>query len=675
MADNIIDFNPTLLGEEPLFYRFCKNILQEFRNKSSDEKELYLKDQKEQLTKSNSFKTLSESSLSLVFAKSLLLDLLFQDWELRVRGERIWLEYPVYDDSETDLMMEKERVRKRHLFARDMQLSEKSVVDFINRMERRHLTAKGWHSIFSLMRDGALLSQDLTRADLLSEPERHNALQKIISPYIQVVEIEKRCEHTGLFLSDIWRYFRHTWVNEYKSLPGRSISILIRDAAYKNHPIIGIAALGSSVAQQNVRDNWIGWSSSSFINKISESPLTKYSKWLIETLNGLIKEIYVSDLVSEKILSAKDLKRPSPELISSLRKKSVEFKKNHHKFPHHSKFNSENNSFLTWKKRAQTFLFKSKRCQALADLLSIKNSFQSHGLINGTRSELREAINYSPFLASVGKLIRKAKGKRVGINMMDIIVCGSIAPYNHLLGGKLVCMLLTSPEIVEAYQDRYRESVSLIASSMNGKATVRKPKLVFLGTTSLYGIGSSQYNRIKIPASEFGGEGSELIEYKNLGYSEGYGSFHLSKETLKLGNILVGRRKGGKRVNSIFGEGANPLIRKIRESFENIGLDPDPILNHGNKRIVYGIPLAKNFREFLMGFEKTPKYIIPVKKVKEKSDLISMYWIKRWLSKRIQKSEVLESIRQHTLSYPITHGAKVPLIPKNQEAELELDFN
>ena len=117
------------------------------------------------------------------------------------------------------------------------------------------------------------------------------------------------------------------------------------------------------------------------------------------------------------------------------------------------------------------------------------------------------------------------------------------------------------------------------------------------------------------------------------------------------------------------------MIRKIRESFENIGLDPDPILNHGNKRIVYGIPLAKNFREFLMGFEKTPKYIIPVIKVKEKSNLIAKFWIKRWLSNRIKNSEVLESVKQHTLSYPITHGAKVPLVPKNLEVELELDIN
>jgi len=39
--------------------------------------------------------------------------------------------------------------------------------------------------------------------------------------------------------------------------------------------------------------------------------------------------------------------------------------------------------------------------------------------------------------------------------MMDITTCGAVAPYNHLLGGKLVSMLICSPEVVEYYKDKY----------------------------------------------------------------------------------------------------------------------------------------------------------------------------------------------------------------------------
>ena len=69
--------------------------------------------------------------------------------------------------------------------------------------------------------------------------------------------------------------------------------------------------------------------------------------------------------------------------------------------------------------------------------------------------------------------------------MKAYILLRSVAPYNHLLGGKLICMMLTSPEITQYYNEKYVESVSMIASSMNGKAVVRKPQLVVLGTTSL----------------------------------------------------------------------------------------------------------------------------------------------------------------------------------------------
>jgi len=64
-----------------------------------------------------------------------------------------------------------------------------------------------------------------------------------------------------------------------------------------------------------------------------------------------------------------------------------------------------------------------------------------------------------------------------------------------------------------------------------------------------------------------------------------------------------------------------------------------------------------------------PKYIIPQNKPKEKSELIVRYWEKRWLNKRINNTDVLESLKEHVLSYPITHGARVPIV-LNAEVDL-----
>ena len=124
--------------------------------------------------------------------------------------------------------------------------------------------------------------------------------------------------------------------------------------------------------------------------------------------------------------------------------------------------------------------------------------------------------------------IRRAKAETVGTEIADITVCGAIAPYTHLLGGKLVASLLASPTVVRAYHEKYREKPSEIASSIAGRSVVRPANLVYLGTTSLYGAGSSQYNRIKIPADVL--DSSSDLKFVALGRSRSFGTSHLSQE-------------------------------------------------------------------------------------------------------------------------------------------------
>jgi hypothetical protein len=245
--------------------------------------------------------------------------------------------------------------------------------------------------------------------------------------------------------------------------------------------------------------------------------------------------------------------------------------------------------------------------------------------------------------------------------MMDIMVCGAIAPYNAILGGKLTCLLLCSPELVQAYAKRYADHVSVIASGMKGRRVKRDPGLVLLCTTSLYGTGSSQYNRVKLPTDVVGGPQGDLLRYQELGTSEGFGSFHFSKETLRIADAMLGRLKKGRKVNSIFGEGVNPLMRKMREALSFVGLPGDLLLNHGNRRIIYGIPLAANFRELLLGFEKRARYSIPQTRPRMRTSMIAEYWVRRWLSRRIEDSFVLDRVAEHSLAYPIRHSAKVEL--------------
>lgn len=58
---------------------------------------------------------------------------------------------------------------------------------------------------------------------------------------------------------DIFRMFRYYWSSPYSEYVGRRIKLIIRDKALPNKPIIGLAALGSSIIHIPDRDNWIGW--------------------------------------------------------------------------------------------------------------------------------------------------------------------------------------------------------------------------------------------------------------------------------------------------------------------------------------------------------------------------------------------------------------------------------
>jgi Domain of unknown function (DUF4338) len=640
------------------FAQFCRSLRDSLARTTDGESKT---DAFERLRREAS-KYLSRPSLPALkhmFLSNLVLDLVAHGWSLELLGNQITLRArPASSESPTEA---KEKTRARHLFERNAQLREPSVRDFIASMERRRLTARGWHSIYSVMCDG----QDLARRIAAGA-----SVETIVDPYLQLVTPDAVCAETGLRLNDIWRYFRHTWVNIYRSVPGRSLMVLVRDRGTKGHPVIGIAALGSSVVQQSVRDRWIGWDSQGAYSALLRLPNAKLKRWLVSQVRDHIAGIYKEDLEKEGVLISANLKYPTVGLLAQLRKLSATAIRLHRKFPQaaqHKRNSSGNHT--DWRAMARTPLFRSKRCKQLAILLSIRQTFNDLGLHRLSGIEFRSALETSGFRQAVSQLTRIVKAEKVGIGMMDIIVCGSIAPYNVLLGGKLVCLLLCSPEVTQFYAKRYKDQVSVIASAMCGKKIRRDPALVLLCTTSLYASGSSQYNRVKVPAALVGGREGEFVAYEELGTSEGFGSFHFSKETLRLADALLGRSKNGRKVNSIFGEGVNPLMRKLREALELMELPSDTLLRHGDKRIIYGIPLAANFRSYLLGLEGKPRYLITQKNPPLGTRLLAQYWRERWFAKRSSSPAVLERVAANSLSYPVRHGAQVPL-PDQSEASV-----
>ena len=102
-------------------------------------------------------------------------------------------------------------------------------------------------------------------------------------------------------------------------------------------------------------------------------------------------------------------------------------------------------------------------------------------------------------------------------------------------------------------------------------------------------------------------------------------------------------------------------MRKLRDGLSGVGLPADDLLMHGNPRVVYGIQIAKNFREVLLGMDAKPKYFLSLTKAKQFTANLAAFWRRRWIVGRIQRPGILEEVEKHTLSYPVTHGARVQL--------------
>jgi hypothetical protein len=500
--------------------------------------------------------------------------------------------------------------------------------------------------------------------------------REAIDPYIQVVDDTSTCSRTGFRLSEIWRYFRHTWSNPYQSVPGRSMTILIRDRATEFHSVIGIAAISSAAVKLSTRDKHIGWEPESVIERMVARPTKRYAAWLLSSIEEWINEIYKSDLIEDGLLSTKKLRSPDEQVVADLRAEEKRYRSLHHRLMHAEEYkiptapSSEASAY--WEQQGRTPLFRSKRCSELATLLSARLLLNSRG--HTASGELVKALLAdSDGRRVIAEVVKRAKSRTVGTAIADLTVCGALPPYNEILGGKLVAMMAVSPEVVAAYRKRYAAAESVIASSMAGRPVIRDASLVFVGTTSLYGKRPSQYDRIMIPGNVLGKGSNQSLRYEYLTSSEGWGTFQFSQSTSKAIGDYLRTTKNGARVNYVFGEGANPRLRALRDGLASLGLNAEALLKHGLRKGVYGVVLVENLAEYLLGMAKRPAYVFGTKSPSRITCRIVDWWVTRWLDKRLNRldaNQILARLAENTLIQPVTHGARV-VLPRKEPAQVD----
>lgn len=406
----------------------------------------------------------------------------------------------------------------------------------------------------------------------------------------------------------------------------------------------------------------MGWDTQQVMSAVEAEPTAAVARWLARRIVAQRKEIYVEDLLRDGILQPVDLDVPTAEVIARLRADAARQRAKHHKGGPTRKARSAWRG--SWVERAETPLFRSKRSAALADALEKACVLGTYLRPRPTVTGLRQALADPKARRQIANVVRRARGERVGTIVADLTVCGAVSPYNALAAGKLVGALAVSPTVLAAYQAKYTRP-SEIASATAGRPVIREARLALVSTTSLYGTGSSQYNRLFWPAKVMGGDEHVRMGFHELGRSRSFGTSHFSDETVDALVRLSQHMGSLVRVNSLFGEGVSPRLRKVRLGLAALGWPTNELLKHGRERILYGVPLVENLRDYALGIDKRPAYLLNPEP-HDTGESVAAWWLERWGRPRAARETVREAMRTHRLVRPVRHGARVPL-PSDDE--------
>lgn len=606
-------------------------------------------------------------SLKLRAICLLLADLFEQGWSVSTGDDgRFRFQPPGLVRGEAETVDDvKARVRQTMQSARLRQLAEPSVRSFLERTEKRRIRNGIKGSVIDLIDDGAALARDLAEISDQPAEAQEAALAGHVDPVIEVCEAGQHCPNTGLPLIDIWRYFRHTWAHEYRSIPGRQMLVLIRNAARPYRPVMGIAMLASPVMRLTARDQWIGWLPDSAKELYEQGcwSATTFAQALWSRVKASIDDIRWDDLATSA-----EIRSPSEAVVFRLEQRAAgataareaelkahfEIEREHGDAvrPHRGSVKSAT-ADADWKAASEDFLFVRKRAEGLAKLLFAKHVFQKAKLTRTPSQALKTLFDGRDGKRAIDTVLAEFRKAGLSSEVADVSICGAVHPYNELLSGKLVALLLASQEVRDAYARRYGGQISIIASQMAGRPIVKSANLKLITTTSLYGVGSSQYNRLVLRAADHDGLEFDL-RWGAIGKSltGGFGTLHLGQETAQALRTIAFARHDARRVNNRFGEGTSPRLRQIREGLDALGIKSDTILHHATPRIFYGCELVSDARASLLGLEKG-------KGAAPSVAVIAVAWRRRWLAKRVLRAE--------------THAALARLGPVSVRASLHAD--
>jgi len=206
-------------------------------------------------------------------------------------------------------------------------------------------------------------------------------------------------------------------------------------------------------------------------------------------------------------------------------------------------------------------------------------------------------------------------------HIMDVSTCIGVPPYSYLTAGKLLAALMASNEIREAYRVRYERQKSIARKRI-------LTELVLLTTSGAYGRNAPQYKGLNY-------NGEPLYQF--LGYSTGYSTFQIPPKVYELAKALVLSSRNG--TDARMTGGANAKLRMLRFAARELGIPEEALVFSGYRRAIFAAPLARNWREFLLGKDTSSDYYDYT------SECAISRWRAGWLAKRLRDSTVVAKVR------------------------------
>lgn len=627
-------------------------------------------------------------------AVRVLADLHRLGWQVRESGYGIELSMQTPRiGGLTPAQIREEKARTRALFgpAVQAQLNDPAVRSFVARMENPSAKS-GKGSVTQLIAEGPELHSRVTTAtwDIATPFE-----QLPIQPYLQLVTKDAIDAVTGQNLREIWRYFRYTWSIPQFTTPGRQLLYLVRDAAHPCHTVMGLLGLNNSALQMGeIREADLGWSRAALIahlKTISDADqLILELSWLEARITDALQ-----DVETEVLVTNDEIADPSAEVIARLRRNGQEFdywrdqslrqlkeEKANGRSPaavgsveDARRYPPVSDAVLDLEpkpsgnprmQQARRFLVARKRATLLAELLQARQTLRKYREDLTDPRRLHAVIEREEVVVALQRVLDSLKSRYAGINILEVSTCGAIPPYNLMLGGKLAALMLFSPQIAADYRRQYA-GPSIIASQLKNAPVQRDATLVYLATTSLYAHGSSQYERVRLPAGILSDQQEEL-RFRRLGMTSGYGTMQFLDETRAAIERFLLHQQGFEDINSIFGEGPSPKLRLFTAGMTRLGFPPDELMSHHQRRLIYGVSLAPQSREFLSGHPaQLPDYLLEPERFTSATQDIARFWSNRWLSSRLSHCE---SITALLLQSAWRLGDRLPVIRHAEEPEM-----